>query len=104
MACFVRKHDTVVVLTGRDKGKQGPVISIDPKKGKLLVKGVALVVKHAKARRQGEVSEIKRRESFIDISNVMIVCATCKKSSRPSSKLLETGDKVRICHRCKEIM
>lgn len=89
---------------GKDKGKRGSVLCVLPKEGKLLVKGVALHVKHAKARRQGEVSEIKRREGFVDISNVMVVCNACKKPSRSNSKLLETGERTRICNRCKEIM
>lgn len=66
----VRKGDNVVIITGNDKGKAGKVIDILPKKGKVKVEGIALVTKHQKARRQGEKSEIKRIERFIDVSNI----------------------------------
>lgn len=69
----IKKNDTVRVITGKDKGKEGSVIAILPKKGKVMVKGVAIVTRHAKARKQGETSSIKKRESYIDISNVMLV-------------------------------
>lgn len=66
----IKKNDTVFVLTGKDKGKQGVVIDILPKKGKVKVRGIAVITRHVKARRQGEVSAIKKEESYIDISNV----------------------------------
>ena len=66
----VKKNSMVVVLTGKDKGKTGRVIAIFPKKNKVKVEGVAIVTKHAKARKPGEVSAIKKLESFIHISNV----------------------------------
>ena len=69
----IKKNDKVVVLTGRDKGKTGTVIEVLPKKGKVLVKGIAMVSRHAKARKQGETSSIKKKESYINVSNVMAV-------------------------------
>jgi len=69
----VKKNDMVVITTGRDKGKKGPIIDILLKEGKVKVKGAALVKRHVKARRQGEASMIKTEESYIDISNVMLV-------------------------------
>lgn len=66
----IKTNDTVLVITGSDKGKTGIVIDILPKKGKVKVRGVALVTRHAKARKQGEKSAIKSQESFIDISNI----------------------------------
>ncbi|MFA6066188.1 MAG: 50S ribosomal protein L24 [Candidatus Babeliaceae bacterium] len=69
----VKKNDMVVVLTGKDKGKKGTIIDILLKKGKVMVKGVAIATRHVKARKQGEASVIKKEESYIDISNVMLV-------------------------------
>jgi large subunit ribosomal protein L24 len=66
----IKKNDTVVIITGSDRGKKGLVVDILPKKGKVKVQGVALVARHTKARRQGEKSAIKQQERFIDISNV----------------------------------
>ncbi len=103
MLARVKKNDTVVVLSGKDKGKQGQVIVILPKKGKVMVKGVAIVTRHAKARRAGEVAGIRKEESFIDLSCVMPLCSACKKPSRVNSKKLENGKRTRTCNRCKEI-
>ncbi len=103
MVARIKKNDTVVVLTGKDKGKTGAVIEMLPKKGKIMVQGVAIVTRHAKARRQGEVAGIKKQESFITISNVMPVCSSCKTPARTGSKVLENGKRARICGRCKEV-
>lgn len=68
----IKKNDLVYVLTGKDKGKKGTVISVLPRKGLVKIKGVALVTRHYKARRQGETSGIKKVERYIDVSNVML--------------------------------
>ena len=100
----VKKNDNVVVIIGKDKGKKGVVIDILPKKGKVMVKGVAITTKHYKARKQGEASGIKKEESFINISDVMPICPACKKPTRINVKVLEGDKKVRVCNRCKEII
>ncbi len=103
MASRIRKNDEVFVLSGKDKGKKGIVIEILPKKGKVLVKDIAVVTRHVKARRQGEVSGIKKGESHIDIVKVMPICSSCKKPCRINTKVLEKGKRARVCNRCKEI-
>lgn len=103
MVMRVKKNDTVMVISGKDKGKQGTVIGIEPKKGMVLVKGVAIATHHAKARKQGDVAGIKKQESFIDASNVMPVCTACQKPCRVGSAVLESGKKARTCKRCSEI-
>lgn len=82
----IKKNDTVYILTGKDKGKQGTVIEILPKKGKVKVRGIAVVTRHVKARRQGEVSAIKKEESYIDISNVKALAGSQSKASRAKSE------------------
>jgi large subunit ribosomal protein L24 len=99
----VKKNDTVAVITGKDKGKSGKVIDILPKKGKVMVKGVSVITKHVKARKQGEVSSIKKQEGYIDLSNVMPICTSCKKPTRVGAKMLDDAKRVRICIHCKEI-
>jgi len=99
----IKKNDLVHVLSGKDKDKQGVVISILPQKGKVLVKGVAVMTKHVKARKAGDVAGIRKEESFIDITKVMPVCSACKKPSRVNSKVLDTGKTARVCNRCEEI-
>ena len=103
MVMRVKKNDTVMVITGKDKGKQGSVIEIEPKKGLVLIKGVAIATRHVKARKQGEVSGIKKQESFIDASKVMPVCTACQKPCRVASAILESGKRARACKRCHEI-
>ena len=102
MLSRVKKNDTVLVLTGKDKGKQGSVINVDPKKDVVLVKGIGVVTRHLKARRSGEQSRIAKEEKNISLCKVMPVCPVCKKGCRVQVKFLEDGKKTRICHRCKE--
>lgn len=100
----IKENDTVYVISGRDKGKQGKVIAILPKKKKVMVKGVAVATHHTKPRKQGEVGGIKKIEGYIALDKVMPVCTSCKKPCRISIKMLEGGDSARMCNRCKEII
>ena len=102
MLARVRKNDLVVVTSGRDKGKQGHIIVVDSKAGKVLVKGLGIVTRHVKARRQGEKSRIIKEESFIPLCKVMPVCPSCKKRSRIQVRMLDGKKKARVCQRCKE--
>jgi len=103
MVARIKKNDTVYVLTGKDKGKQGTVIAILPEKGKVIVKGISLLTHHVKPRGAGEPGGIRKEEGFVNVSRVMPVCSACKKPSRVNCKVLETGVNVRVCNRCKEI-
>lgn len=102
MVARVKKNDTVVVVSGKDKGRQGTVIATAPRENKVVVKGVAIVTRHVKARKAGDISGIKKEEGFLDLSKVMPVCTACKKPCRTGAKKLETGKNVRVCARCKE--
>ena len=99
----VKTNDTVIILSGKDKGKKGAVIALSLKDNKVMVKGVAIATRHVKARKQGESSAIKKEETFIALSNVMPVCGACKNPCRVNSKALENGQKSRMCNNCKEI-
>ena len=103
MIARIKKNDIVHVLTGKNKGKQGAVIAILPKKGKVMVKGVAVATQHVKPRRAGEPGGIRKEERFVDISCVMPICSSCKKPARVNAKKLDTGMTARVCNRCKEI-
>jgi len=100
----IKKNDTVMVLSGKDKGKKGTVIDLLPKKKKVMVKGVGILIKHSKARRQGETSEIRKEEGWLPLERVMPVCGSCKKPCRINVKVLDGGKKVRVCNKCKEIV
>lgn len=99
MSISVKKGDTVLVITGKDKGKTGKVLDVFPKDNKVLVDGVNIVTKHKKARKQNEKSEIVKKTAPIEVSNVMVVCGTCGKATRVAHKEIN-GKKVRVCKKC----
>jgi large subunit ribosomal protein L24 len=98
----IKRKDTVLILKGKDKGKRGVVVDIIPSKNLVKVQGIALVTKHAKARRQGETSTIKKQEGYINLSNVMLISAVDSAPCRVNVKILEDGKRVRVCNRTKE--
>ena len=93
------KDDKVVVLSGKDKGKQGKVLSADPKGMKVIVEGVNVATKHQKPRKQGEDGGIIKLETPIYASKVQVVCPKCGKGTRVGHKI-ENGKKVRVCKKC----
>ena len=99
----IKKDDTVVVLSGDDKGVRGTVIATSPEEGKVIVSGVHVVSKHTKARRQGETSQIVKTEGAIYASKVQLVCPKCDKGVRTKVGYKTVGDKkikVRLCAKC----
>ena len=105
---FVKAKDQVVVISGKDKGVKGKVVSAAPKPGRIAVEGVAMVTKHQKSRQQGQPGGIIKKEAFIDASNVMLVCPKCGKATRVGHKAVEVTGKdgkvskknVRVCKKC----
>ena len=95
----IRKDDKVVVLSGRDKGKEGKVLRVDPAAGKVVVEGVLMATRHRKARKQGEESGIIQMETPIYASKVMLICPKCGKPTRVGHTVAD-GKKVRACKKC----
>ena len=95
----VKVNDTVLVITGKYKGKQGKVLAASPKNNRVIVEGVNIVHKHEKARKANETSRIVTEEAPIDVSNVEVVCDKCGKATRVAHSLAD-GKKVRICKKC----
>ena len=95
----IRRDDTVVVLSGRDKGTKGKVLSVNPKAGKVIVEGVSVAKVHQKPRRQGEEGGIIKMETPIYASKVQLVCPKCDKGVRVGHKIVD-GKKVRGCKKC----
>ena len=95
----IKKDDKVVVLSGKDKGKQGKVIKADPQAMKLIVEGVNVATKHQKPRKQGEEGGIIKVETPIYVSKVQLVCPKCGKATRVGHKV-EGDKKVRVCKKC----
>ena len=87
----IKTGDTVVVLSGKDKGKQGKVMSVMPEQSKVIVEKVNMVSRHTKPRQQGEQGGILQKEAPIYACKVQRVCPKCNKPTRPAHKLLADG-------------
>lgn len=96
----IKTNDTVIVLSGKDKGKTGKVISADPKGGKVIVEGVNVAKRHQKPRQQGEEGGIIKIETPIYAAKVMRVCPKCDKPTRAAHTLKADGTKARVCKKC----
>ena len=96
----IKKGDTVKVIAGKDKDKEGKVLAV--KDGKVLVQGVNIVKKHQKPTRANAQGGIIEKEGAIYSSKVMLYCTKCKNATRISNKILEDGTKVRVCKKCGE--
>ncbi len=103
-AMKIRKNDTVLVITGKDKGKKGKVRSAHPKNGRVLIEGINFIKKHVRAMRQGSQAGIIEREESINVSNVMLLCSKCNHPARVGFHFLEDGKKVRVCQVCHEVI
>ncbi len=95
---YLRKNDRVMVITGKDRGKAGKILSILPN-GRALVEGVNIVKRHTKP---GPTSRggILEKEASVHISNLMLICPKCTETVRVGRKALEDGTKVRVCKKC----
>ena len=99
MSMNIKKNDTVVVLSGKDRGKQGKVLGTVPGTSKVVVEGVNMVTCHVKPRRQGEEGGIVKREAPLYASKVLVVCPKCNKGTRVAHKIAD-GKKTRVCKHC----
>ena len=95
----VKKNDTVIVLSGKDKGKKGKVLKVMPKESKVVVEKVNMVSRHTKPRQQGDQGGILKKEAPLYACKVQKVCPKCNKPTRIGHKV-EGDKKVRICKKC----
>ena len=100
----VKKGDTVVVISGKDKGKQGKILQAMPKQDKLIVEGVNMQTKHQKPTAKVQQGGIIHQEGPIHVSNVMLWDAKAKAATKVGYKVLENGKKVRVSKKSGEIM
>jgi large subunit ribosomal protein L24 len=98
----IRKNDSVMVVTGRERGKTGKVLRVIPEKNAAVIERVNLVKRHARARGPQQPGGIIEKEAPIHISNLMVMCDKCNAPVRVGRKLLADGDKIRVCRRCGE--
>ena len=100
----IHKDDTVLVITGKDKGKKGKVRFAYPRTQKVLVEGINFVKKHSKARGAVRQAGIIDLEAPLHVSKVMYLCGKCNKPGRIGMKKLEDGRNVRFCRACLEVI
>jgi len=100
----IRKDDTVVITTGKDKGKRGKVRRAWPDEERVIVEGANMIKRHSRARRAARQAGIIELEAPIHVSNVMLVCEKCGNPTRVSFSFLDDGKKVRICNSCREVI
>jgi large subunit ribosomal protein L24 len=99
----LRKEDLVQVIAGKDKGKQGKILKIDHKKGRVIISGINMVKKAMKKKSQTDRGGIVEIEAPLHISNVMIICKKCNKPVRIGYKV-EGEIKKRVCRKCGEVL
>ncbi len=100
----IKKNDMVKVLTGKDRGKTGKVLTVFPDRMRALVQGLQMVKKHSRKNKDDQQGGIIQKESPMHISNLMVVCQKCSRPTRIGFSNLSDGTKVRICKKCKEII
>lgn len=100
----VKKDDTVVILSGNDRGKKGKVLEVSPKEGKVIVEGCHLVTKHVKPRKAGDAGGIIKAEGALYASKVQVVCPHCNKPTRVGYKTFADKTKARVCKHCGETL
>jgi large subunit ribosomal protein L24 len=103
----IKKNDKVKMLSGKDKGKTGKVLQVIPSEGKISVEGLNLLIKHLRAQRQGEKGQRIEFPSFVDASNVALICPKCGQAARIQHKVSEVEGKTkkyRTCQKCKEVI
>jgi large subunit ribosomal protein L24 len=97
----IRKGDRVVVLSGKDRGREGTVTFAYPDEGRVIVDGANVAKRHQKPTRQTQQGGIIDKEMPVDVSNVAIICPSCGKPTRVGHRFEPDGTKVRVCRKCE---
>ena len=104
MGLGIKKNDTVLVITGREKGKKGRVISLYPSKDMLLIERTNIIKRHMKPSKKYTQGGIIEKEAPLHMSNVMLICPKCGKPTRIGNTVLSDAGKTRTCKKCKEVI
>lgn len=104
MSLRVKREDIVEVISGAEKGKKGKILKSFPNEGKIIVEKLHLQKKHLKPNKSNPKGGIVERERKVDVSNIMLLCPKCNAKTRIGYKILEDGDKVRVCKKCNEVI
>lgn len=101
---YVKKGDTVVVLSGKEKGRSGKVLSVNTKKERVFVEKLNMIKRHSRPSKNAPQGGIIEKEASLHVSNVSIFCPKCNKAVRVKKRMLDDGKKVRACVKCSEIL
>lgn len=104
MSLHIKKNDSVIVLSGKEKGKRGRVLSVSPSKESLIIEKINIIKRHMKPSRKYTQGGIIEKEAPLHLSNVMLICPKCAKPTRIGNTSLQGGKKVRVCKKCREVM
>ena len=104
MGLRIKKNDTVLIITGKEKGKKGRVLSVYPSEGKLLIEGINIIKRHMRPSMKYTQGGVIEKEAPVILSNIMLLCPKCGKPTRIKNTILSDGEKARTCMRCKEVM
>ena len=102
MKMHVKKGDVVQVITGKDAGKRGKILSVDTSKGRVVVEGANMIKKHMKPTQTSPQGGILDKEGSIASSNVLLYCNKCRAPVRYGKQIQSDGSKVRVCKKCGE--
>lgn len=102
MALKIKKNDNVEIVAGKEKGKRGKILLLFPDENRVIIEKINMVKKHSRPSGQTKQGGIVEKEGKINLSNVMLICGKCNKGVRVGYKILESGEKVRICRSCNE--
>ncbi len=97
----IKNGDTVLIISGKDRGKKGKVIKVLPEENRIVVEGVNLRKKHTRPKKQGEKGQIVEITAPLNVSNVKLICQKCKKPTRVGYKVVEKN-KFRVCKKCQQ--
>ena len=100
----IRRDDTVVIITGKDRGKKGKVRRAFPNEDRVVVEGLNMIKRHSRARRATRQAGIIELEAPLHVSDVMLICNKCGNPTRVNFRLLDDGKKVRVCNSCREVI
>lgn len=97
----IKKGDTVLIISGKDRGKHGKVLSVFPEQGRIVVEGVSIRKKHTKPRKHGEKGQVVEVLAAFSASNAKLICPKCGKAARVGYRIVE-DKKHRICKKCNQ--
>ncbi len=100
----IKKGDTVMVISGKEKGKKGKVLLVSPNKNRAIVEALNMVTHHERPSARSPQGGMIQKEAPLHASNLLLVCTKCNTPTRVGRKILDDGTKVRVCKKCSEMI